>query len=156
MECEVSVNGIRLEHVSEFKYSGCVLDESRTDEAECSREVVSGRKVAGAIRSLVNARSLQLECARVLHESLLVPVLTYGSETMIWREAVQMDNLRGLLSIRRMDKVPNALIKKFCGVTNGVDEEIDEGVLRWFGHVKRMENNRIAKRVYVRERAGSC
>ena len=41
---------------------------------------MSGRRVAGAIRSLVNGRSLQLECARVLHESLLVPVLTYGSE----------------------------------------------------------------------------
>ena len=38
-------------------------------------------RVAGAIRSLFNARSLQLECARVFHESLLVPVLTYGSET---------------------------------------------------------------------------
>ena len=37
----------------------------------------------GAIRYLVNVRSLQLECARALHESLLVPVLTYGSETMI-------------------------------------------------------------------------
>ena len=35
---------------------------------------------------LVNARSLQLECARVFHESLLVPVLMYGSESMIWRE----------------------------------------------------------------------
>ena len=46
----------------------------------------SGRSVAGAIRSLVNARNLQLECATVLHESFLVPVLTYGSETMIWRE----------------------------------------------------------------------
>ena len=51
----------------------------------------------------------------VLHETLLVPVLMYGSETMIWKEeersrirAVQMDNLRGLLSIRRTDKVPNA------------------------------------------------
>ena len=32
---------------------------------------------------LVNARGLQLECARVLHESLKVPVLTYGSKTMI-------------------------------------------------------------------------
>ena len=53
---------------------------------QCSRKVVSVRRVAGAIRSLVNARSLQLECARVLHESLLVPVLVYGSETMIWRE----------------------------------------------------------------------
>ena len=25
--CEVCVDGIRLEHVSEFKYLGCVLDE---------------------------------------------------------------------------------------------------------------------------------
>ena len=53
----------------------------------------------------------------------MVPVLTYGSETMIWREkersrvrAVQMDNLRGLLSIGKIDRVPNALIRELCGV----------------------------------------
>ena len=86
---------------------GCVLDESDTYKAVCSRKVVSGRRVAGVIRSLDNAWSLQLECGRVLHESLLVPVIAYGSETKIWREkkrsrirAVQMDNLRGLLGIR--------------------------------------------------------
>ena len=82
---------------------GCVLDESGTDGAECSRKVASER-VTGAIRSLVNARDLQLECARVFHETLLIPVLMYGRETMLWKEkersrirAVQMDNLRGLL-----------------------------------------------------------
>ena len=37
----------------------------------------------------------------------------------------------------------------------GVNKIIYEGVLRWFGHVERMENNRIAKRVYVGESAGS-
>ena len=58
-----------------------------------------------------------------------------------------MENLRGLLGIRRMDRVPNARIWEFCGVTKGVDERVDEGVIRWFGHVKRMENDRIAKRV---------
>ena len=42
-----------------------------------------GRKVAGGIRSLVNDCDLQLQCARVLHEVFLVPVLIYGSETMI-------------------------------------------------------------------------
>ena len=31
--CEVYVDGIRLEHVSEFKYLGCVLDESGIDGA---------------------------------------------------------------------------------------------------------------------------
>ena len=34
------------------------------------------------------------------------------------------------------------------------DERIDKGVLRWFGHVERMENDRIAKRVYAGELAG--
>ena len=40
-------------------------------------------------------------------------------------------------------------------VMKGVDEKIDEGVLQWFGHVERMVNERIAKRVYVGECAGS-
>ena len=57
------------------------MDESVTDEAECSRKVASGGREAGVIRSLVNAMSLQLECTRVLHESFLVTVLMYGSET---------------------------------------------------------------------------
>ena len=90
-----------------------------------------------------------------------MPVLTYGSETMIWREkersrikAVQMDNLRGLMGIRRMDKVPNPRIRQLCRVTKSGDEKVNEGALRWFGHVKRMDN-RIAKRVYIRECAGS-
>ena len=33
----------------------------------------------------------------------------------------------------------------------GLDERIDESMLRWFGHVERKENDRIAKRVYVGE-----
>ena len=75
---------------------------------------VNGIKLAGTLRPLVNSRSLQLECAKVLHEALLVPVTLYGSETMIWREkgrsrisSVQMKNLRGLLGIRRTYRVLN-------------------------------------------------
>ena len=39
-------------------------------------------------------------------------------------------------------------------MTKGVDESIDEGVLRRFDHVKRMENDIVAKRVYVGEFVG--
>ena len=105
-----------------LKYLECVLDESGTDEAKCSKKVVSGKRVAGAIRSLVTARSLQFECARVLHESLLVPVLMYGSETMIRRKrersrvsSLHMDSLRGLLDVKRMDSVLNTWIRQLCG-----------------------------------------
>ena len=153
---------MQLKNVSELKYLGCVLNESGTDEVECRRKAANGRRVGSVIRSLVNVRGLQLECARVFHETLLVSVLIYGSEMMIWKEegrsrirAVQMDKIRSLLGIKRMDRVPNPRIRELCGVAKGVDESIEEDVLYRFNYVERMENDRIAKRVYVGEYAGS-
>ena len=53
-------------------------------QIECSRKGDEFETVAVAIRSMMNARGLHFECARVLHESLPVPFLMYTSETMIW------------------------------------------------------------------------
>ena len=46
-------------------------------------------------------------------------------------------------------------IRELCGVRKSLDEKIDEGILRWYDHVERMERDRIAKRVYVGECAGT-
>ena len=40
-------------------------------------------------------------------------------------------------------------------MTKEEDKNIDEDVLQWFSHIERMENDRIAKRVYVGECAVS-
>ena len=45
-----------------------------------------------------------------------------------------------------MDRVPNAQISELCGVKKGLDERIDEDVLRG------KKKDRISKRVYV----GDC
>ena len=45
LEGEVHVNGIRLDHLFEFKYLKCVLDESDADGVECNRKVASGKRV---------------------------------------------------------------------------------------------------------------
>ena len=62
---------------------------------------------------MLNVRGLQLEYVRFLHETLLVPVIVYVSETMIWNEKeeskirpVQMDTFRYLLGIKKIDKYP--------------------------------------------------
>ena len=39
----------------------CISDESTKNEAEFCRRVASGRKVGGALKSLVNSRNLRLE-----------------------------------------------------------------------------------------------
>ena len=49
---------------------------------------------------------------------MLITLLTYRRERMIGKEersrikVVMMDNLRGLLGIDRMDKIPNARIRE--------------------------------------------
>src|SRR5678816_2320766 len=100
-----------------------MLDEKGMNDAECSRKVVNGRKVAGAIKSLVDVKGLSLECAMVLHEGMFLPVLMYSSKTMVWNrryrskvQCVQMDNLRGLLGVRRIDKMRNERIGESFGV----------------------------------------
>ena len=62
-----------------------------------------------------------------------------------------MDNLRCLLGIRRIDRVPNAQIRELCRVV----KRADESVLHWFGHIERLENDRTAKRMYVGESVSS-
>ena len=51
---------------------------------------------------------------------------------MLWKEkdrsrirAVQVENLRGLIGIWMMDKLPNARIRELCGVTKRVEERMD-------------------------------
>ena len=60
-----------MEYISEFKDLSFGVDESGKEGSESFRGVASGR-------------SLQLECARVLHKCLLVSVLMYGGDPMVW------------------------------------------------------------------------
>ena len=69
-----------------------------------TKQVQMGQNVVGGWQVTLGPL-LMFEICRlsvlVLHETLLVAVLMYGSETMLWKEisrirAVQMDNLKGL------------------------------------------------------------
>ena len=64
-----------------------------------------------------------------------------------------MDNLRSFLGIRS-DKVKNEKIREIVGVKKGVNELINENVLRWFGHMERMDIERSVKRVYKSDCVG--
>ena len=66
-----------------------------------------------------------------------------------------MDNLKGVLCARRIDKMRNERIRELCGVKKGINERINESTLRWFGHVERMNESRLVKRMYSGECVGN-
>src|SRR5678815_2321686 len=66
-----------------------------------------------------------------------------------------MDNSRSMLGVRRINKMRNERIREWCGVKKGVNERINESMLRWFGHVERMNGSRLVKRMYSGECVGN-
>ena len=62
---------------------------------------------------------------------------------------MQIESLRGLLGSKIMNRVPNARVRELCGVTKGVDERIDDGVLEWFDHMGRIRKDMISKKEYM-------
>ena len=49
--------------------------------------------------------------------------------------------------MRRIDKMRNEFIRELCGVEKGMLERIGESILGWFGHMERMDESRLVKRV---------
>ena len=50
-----------------------------------------------------------------------------------------------------MDRVSNEEVRRTAGIERELASRADQRVLRWFGHVERMDKYRIARSVLMRK-----
>jgi hypothetical protein len=62
-------------------------------------------------------------------------------------QACEMRFLRKIKGKTRRDRIRNKIICDIVGVQS-IEEYVERSQLRWYGHVTRMDNKRIVKRVY--------
>ena len=65
-----------------------------------------------------------------------------------------MKCLRSLVGVSRTDRVRNAEVRRRTGIERELASRADQRVLRWFGHVERMHEYRMARRVLMAEVSG--
>ena len=53
-----------------------------------------------------------------------------------------------------MDKVKNEEVCRSAGIEMELASRADQRVLRWFGHVERMDEYRMTRRVFIAEVSG--
>ena len=53
-----------------------------------------------------------------------------------------------------MDRVWNEEVRRRAGTETELASTVDQRVLRWFGHVERMDEYRMARRVLIAEVSG--
>ena len=150
----VILNGQVLEEVSHFKYLGSIIAANGGVEEDVCQRVNEGCKVWGAMKGVMKSRGLGMNVKRELYERVVVPTVTYGSE--LWGMKVSERNklnvfemrcLRNMVGVTRLDRFRNEEIRRRTGVTLELDKRVDRNVLRWYGHVERMDDQRLLKRV---------
>ena len=105
----------------------------------------------GGLLNIWKSKNISLPVKVKLYESLVISTLLYGAE--LWPLPVtQMKKLeaahhkfqRRLLGITRKDKVRNEEIRRKTGLRKS-ELIIKERILRWLGHVLRMDDSRIPR-----------
>ena len=154
-ELNVRLNDRRMEEVESYRYLGVDVSSDGRMNEEVSHRIGEARKVAGALQELWKKRHVSREAKVGMYEGIVEPSLLYGCEAWVMNvherrrvEAVEMNCLRSICGVRRIERVTNVEIRRRCGKNVSVGERIDQGVLRWFGHVERMGEDRLVRRVY--------
>ena len=88
--CGTVLGGERMEEVNEFKHLGTILCKHGKMKGKIER-AVKGRSVIGLLVRVMRGKSVSMEVKRGLRNSILLPTLTYGSETWTWNRAQQSE-----------------------------------------------------------------
>ena len=151
----VCLNGEILEEVDSFKYLGSVVSRKGGVVEDVNARVNEGAKVGGALKSVWKVRSVSMGVKRKMYGSIVVPTVLYGAECWAVKAAekrrlnvFEMSCLRSMCGVTRLDRITNEEIRRRVGVEVELSERVNRSVLRWFGHVERMSEERMARKVY--------
>ena len=67
---------------------------------------------------------------------------------------LEMKYLRSLVGVFRMDRVRNEKVRRTAGIKRELASRADQRVLRGIGHVEKMDDYRVARRVLMAEVSG--
>ena len=160
-ECMWILKGDPLEKVDCFKYLGSQL----AADGGCERDVVNrmneGYRAWGALKSVLSNRGLGIKAKKCLYEGVIVPTALHGAEAWGMRSAERrkvnvlgMKCSRSLVGVSRMDRVRNEEACRRAGIERELASRADQRVLRWLGHVERMDDYHMARMVLMAEVGG--
>ena len=106
---------------------------------------------------------LVIKAKKCLHEGVIIvaPTAFYGAKAWGMRSSerwkvilLEIMCLRSFVGVSRIDRVWIEVVRRRAGIKRGLASRADHRVLRWFGHVERMDVYRMAKMVLMAEMSG--
>ena len=159
-ESTITVNGEALKTVDKFTYLGSTLSRNVRINDEAVLRIAKASAAFGNLREKVWEREgLSIQTKLKVYKAVILPSLLYSCETwtVYSRHSKSLNSfhlkcLRKILKIRWQDKVPDTEVLHRADTTS-IHTLISKNQLRWSGHVVRMDDNRLPKRIFYGELA---
>ena len=151
-------NGRYLPVVDIFKYLGSVLTRDCRDDADVDARINAASHAFGALRQcLFTSTEVSLCAKKVVYVGLILSILLYGSETWCLTEKLfnklRVFHARCVRTMCRVTRLHTRLhrirtldLLKRLNVLS-IDEYINRRQLRWLGHVARMDQERLPRKL---------
>ncbi|KAI5708261.1 hypothetical protein M8J77_019306 [Diaphorina citri] len=154
----LEIGGKTFKGVTQFKYLGEVVDNTGKIGNAIKERLQIGNRAYFANQTLLKNRLITRKTKMKIYKTIIRPIITYGSETWTLTKEEQE-------KIRRFER---KIIRRIYGpirvdenewrirynneindILNGEDivRFIKSQRMRWFGHVQRMEENRMPKKI---------
>ena len=157
-EPTITVNGQKLKVVDKFTYLGSTLSRAVHIDDEITARIAKASVAFGRLRANVWERNgIKLDTKLKVYKAVVLPTLLYACETwtVYQRHAKRLNHfhlscLRKLLKIKWQDKIPDTEVLKKAGMQS-MHTVLKLAQLRWTGHVIRMPDARLPKKVFYGE-----
>ena len=150
----ITLGGGQLKKVESLKYLGSIVEENGRNDKEITERGRQAEAFLRSIRSLVWNKDVPQKSKEVLYRSYYIPILTYASETWTMKkrdisriQAGEMKFLRSRIGVTRRDRVRNEKVREMVK-EEPLQGRIETSRLRWYGHLKRMDEKKIPKRIH--------
>ncbi|KAI8492323.1 hypothetical protein Bbelb_297760 [Branchiostoma belcheri] len=156
----ITVNGEPLKVVAKFKYLGSTLSRSVNIDDEVDARVALASSSFGRLRASVwERRGIRLSTKLKVYRAVVLPSLLYACETwtIYARHARKLNRfhincLKRLMKITWQDKVPDTEILQRADLPS-IHTLLRKAQVRWAGHLVRMPDTRLPKRLLYSELA---
>ena len=148
------MNGQVLEVVEEYKYLGTMFGRNGKVNDEIKYRIKQATNVYYQLnQTILGKKEVSQKTKIQIYNTIYKPTLLYGAESWPVNNkieqkitAAEMKYLRRISNKTKRDMIRNTKIREDLKV-KPITEYIETSQLKWYGHVKRMENKRLPKKI---------
>nr|VZI49689.1 unnamed protein product [Spirometra erinaceieuropaei] len=152
---QISVNETQLQVMENFPYVGSTLFRSTNVNDEVASRISNVSHAFGRLQSSVwNRHGLQLRTKLKMYKTVILPTLLCGAQTwnVYTKQARRLNHfhlscLRRILRLSWQDRIPDTDVLERTGILS-ICTMLRQMQLRWSGHLVRMDDERLPKRLF--------